>query len=222
MQEEDKCDSQWHAYIIYAYLILQSLVQVAGSVPRRRRPDAHALAIAGDRSGDLPVPGRVQRHVLPGSQRRLLQVVQEHHRHVYHRDRSRWTGEALPVQRQIRRVREGDGTLPGKASVFVETLRYWCEMNLNSWSARDLSERNRSRNFSTTNFGNVFAYKSTRRRTLYFRFPYLSCFLYRTAERTRSAHTATSARTVSTVIRNSAGANRARARRRTRGSRALA
>lgn len=98
------------------------LIQIAGSFSGRRRSDAHALATAGDRSGDLPMSVGIQRHVLPGSQHRLLQVVQEHHRHVYHRDRSCWTSQALPVQRAIRDVRQGDGILLGKhySNIFLQ------------------------------------------------------------------------------------------------------
>lgn len=102
-------------------------LQIAGSLSRRRRPDTYALATAGDWSGDLPVPAGIQRHVLPGSQHRFLQVVQEHHRHVYHRDRSCRTSQALPVQRAIRGVRQGDGILLGKhySNIFlrVYTIR---------------------------------------------------------------------------------------------------
>lgn len=79
MKESDKdfCDNV--SYFIH-------VVQTLGDISRRRRPDAHALATVGDRSGNLPVPFGIQRHILPGSQHWLLQVVQEHHCYIHHRD----------------------------------------------------------------------------------------------------------------------------------------
>lgn len=93
---------------------LLHLIQTSGGVSGHRRPYAHALTVAGDRSRDLRVPAGIQRHILSGPEHRLLQVAHEHHRHVRRCARRRRASQTLPVQRQIRRVRQGDGILLGK------------------------------------------------------------------------------------------------------------
>lgn len=105
---------------------LTHLIQTSGGVSGRCRPHAHALAIIGGWSGNLRVPTGIQWHFLSGPEPRLLQVAHEHHCRVHRRGRSRRASQTLPMQRQIRCVRQRDGILLGKhySNVFPCVTRY--------------------------------------------------------------------------------------------------